>query len=639
MEKKIPKLSVIVPVYNTAMYLEKCLDSLLNQSYSNMEIIVVEDKSTDNSRDKLKKYKNKKNIKIFYNEINSGLSYSRNKGLDMASGDFIGYIDSDDYIEKDYYYNMMNSIINDNATLAISDVKVVLENENNKEIIELSRNEDSKLGYINVGLAASACNKVFKKELISKYKFAEGKVNEDLAVIIPTIVNAFKITYVKNNYYYYIQRNNSIQNSRFSFKRFDIFYGVDLTLERIKDCENYQKIKDAIIFNQIIVLLLYVIPKEKNFFRRYKILKKYSELSRKYKINQNYYMKELINKSGKKHKIYYYLLINLIQYKMIFLANLLILSYHIAINIIGNEKVIKKIDQRDLINAALKQKKLKDEIIKISVVIPNYNYANFLEERIYSILNQNYKIYELIILDDCSKDDSLKKIKELETMLKDYIKIKVIENKKNSGTAFKQWQLGFNNASGDYVWIAEADDYCNKNLLKELIKPILKNRNIYISYADTAFVDAIGRILVKTIKYEIDAQKSRHWDKTYVNNGMEEIKKYSYLNCTIANVSSAIIKNENYDNLLEESCKLKQAGDWLFYLKLMQKGDVAFSKKVLNYYRVHGNNVSSTMDHARHIDEIKYIYNYLDKNIVLSNKQKEMMQKRIEFLKERWKII
>ena len=638
MKKEMPKLSVIVPVYNTAMYLEKCLNSLINQIYSNIEIIVVEDKSTDNSRDILKKYENKKNIKIFYNEINSGLSYSRNKGLSMASGDFIGYIDSDDYIEKDYYYNMMNSIISDNASLAISDVKVVLENENNKEIIELSRDEDSKLGYINVGLAASACNKVFKKKLISKYKFAEGKVNEDLAVIIPTIVNATKITYVKNNYYYYIQRNNSIQNSRFSDKRFDIFYGVDLTIERIKDCDNYQKIHDAIIFNQIIVLLLYVIPKEKNFFRRYKILKKYSRLSKKYKINKNYYMKELINKSGKKHKIYYYLLINLVQYGMIFLTNLLILSYYIALNTIGNEKVIKKINQQDLINVAKKQKKLKDEMVKISVVIPNYNYANFLEERIYSILNQNYKIYELIILDDCSKDNSMEKIRELESNLKDYIKIKVIENKKNSGTAFKQWQLGFKNASGDYVWIAEADDYCNKNLLKELVNPIIKNENIYISYADTAFIDTIGKILVKTIKYEIDTQKSGHWNKTYVNNGMEEIKNYSFLNCTIANVSSAIIKNENYDYLLEESCKLKQAGDWLFYLKLMQKGDVAFSKKVLNYYRVHGNNVSSTMNHEKHIDEIKYIYDYLDKNIGLTDRQKELIQKRIDFLKDCWKI-
>ena len=96
------KLSVIVPVYNTASYLEKCLDSLLNQEYSNLEIIVVEDKSSDNSREVLKKYTHNEKIKIFYNEKNSGLSYTRNKGLQESSGEYISYIDSDDYVEKTF---------------------------------------------------------------------------------------------------------------------------------------------------------------------------------------------------------------------------------------------------------------------------------------------------------------------------------------------------------------------------------------------------------------------------------------------------------------------------------------------------------------------------------------------------------
>jgi hypothetical protein len=149
--------------------------------------------------------------------------------------------------------------------MAISDMKVVFENQKNQEIIERAKcEEEGKIAYINTGLAASACNKVFKRELIEKYKFSEGRVNEDLAVILPTIINSKKIVYLKDNYYYYIQRDNSIQNSRFSDKRFDIFYGVDLTLERIKGCKDYEKIRDAIIFNQIIVLLLYVIPKESN---------------------------------------------------------------------------------------------------------------------------------------------------------------------------------------------------------------------------------------------------------------------------------------------------------------------------------------------------------------------------------------
>lgn len=638
MKEKLPKLSVIVPVYNTAKYIEKCLDSLLNQEYSNIEIIVIDDKSTDNSREILKKYENNKKIKIIYNDINKGLSYTRNRGFEISSGDYLGYIDSDDYVEPIFYSNMMKKIIEEDADMAISDMKVVYENENNKEVIERARVSDSKLGYINTGLAASACNKVFKRKLIKKHKFSEGKVNEDLAVIIPAIVNSNKIVYLENNYYYYIQRDNSIQNSRFSDKRFDIFYGVDLTIDRIKGCKDYSKIRDAIIFNQIIVLLLYVIPKETNFFRRYKIIKKYAKLAEKYTIVKNHYLNKFISECGKKHKIYYKLLVKFPYHKMYFCCNLLILMYQIAIKLLNNKVIKKNITNKDLVEVAIKQNKRKNEKLKISVVIPNYNYSKFLNERLYSILNQNYKISELIILDDKSSDDSVDKIEELYKLLKKYINIKIVLNEKNSGTPFKQWLKGFNYATGDYVWIAEADDYCDKHLLKNLVKPILKNNNIYISYADTAFIDVDGGIIFKSIKSEIDIQKTGHFDNSYVNKGRLEIKDYSYLNCTIANVSSAIIKNQDYQNELQDSLKLKQAGDWLFYLKLMQKGDVAFTNKALNYYRVHGNNVSSTMNYKKHIEEIQFIYKYLEKNLSLSDEQKEKMKERINFLKRNWNI-
>ena len=148
--------------------------------------------------------------------------------MEVSTGEYIGYIDSDDYISIDFYEKLLMSIKKEKSDLAIADIKVAYEFENNRE--ELSKCFEDKLtkvNIINTGLAASACNKSFKKEIISKYKFAEGKVNEDIAVIIPAIVNSKKISYAKNVYYYYIQRNNSIQNSKFSFRRFDIFYGLE----------------------------------------------------------------------------------------------------------------------------------------------------------------------------------------------------------------------------------------------------------------------------------------------------------------------------------------------------------------------------------------------------------------------------
>lgn len=633
------KISVIVAVYNTEKYVERCLNSLLNQTYQNLEIIVVEDDSTDNSKEVLKKYSHNDKVKLIYNKKNSGLSYSRNVGLENATGSYIGYIDSDDYVDLDYYEKLMQSIIDSKAEIAICDIKVVDE-DTNTEVISRCCNNDEFTVYnvVDNGLAASACNKLFKKELISKYKFAEGKVNEDIAVVIPTIVNAKMITYAKT-YYYYVQRGGSIQNSGFSDKRFDIFYGVKTTLERIKDNKDYESLKDAIVFNQLIVLLIYVIPKEKNWNRRKEILKKYNELVYEYQIRQNHNFWTFLQNCGKKHRIYYKMLFKLNCEGHYSLSNSLMSIYNLLSKVLKPKKVISdNINLEDLVLLTKKQKELPDEEIKISVIVPNYNYAKFMYQRIYSILRQNYKLYELIILDDCSKDNSKEVIDDICNKLKDYIDIKSVYNTTNSGSAFKQWKKGMKLAKGDYVWIAEADDYCDAKLLRTLVKPIKKNKNIMISYSDTAFIDTFGNIIIKSIKPEIDIQKSGHWDKSYVNNGLDEIKNYSYLNCTIANVSSAIIKNGDYEEYLKMSGEFKQAGDWLFYVNLISNGDIAYSNKILNYYRVHGNNVSSTMNHQKHIDEINKIHKYYVDKFDLTDKEIKMMKERIDFLKKAWKL-
>lgn len=633
------KISVIVAVYNTEKYVEKCLNALLNQTYQNLEIIVVEDGSTDNSKEVLKKYADNKKIKIIYNKKNSGLSYSRNVGLENATGDYIGYIDSDDYVDLDYYEKLMHAIIDNKADIAICDMKVVDE-ETNTETVSRCCNSDEFTVYnvVDNGLAASACNKLFKKELISKYKFAEGKVNEDIAVVIPTLVNAKKISYA-NTYYYYVQRGGSIQNSGFSDKRFDIFYGVKTTLERIKDNKDYKSLKDAIVFNQLIVLLLYVIPKEKNWHRRKEILKKYNELVNEYQIRQNHIFWTFLQNCGKKHRMYYKMLFKSNCEGNYFMSNTLISLYDLLSKVLKPKKVISDIiNMEDLVALAKEQSKFPDEDIKISVIVPNYNYAKFMYQRIYSILRQNYKLYELIILDDCSKDNSKEVIDDICNNLKDYINIKSVYNTTNSGSAFKQWKKGMKLATGDYVWIAEADDYCEAKLLRTLVKPIKKDKNIMISYSDTAFIDTFGNIILKSIKPEIDMQKSGHWDKSYINNGLDEIKNYSYLNCTIANVSSAIIKNGNYEEYLTMSGEYKQAGDWLFYVNLISNGDIAYSNKILNYYRVHGNNVSSTMNHQKHIDEINKIHKYYVETFDLTDKEIKMMKERIDFLKKAWKL-
>lgn len=632
-------ITVIVPCYNVEKYVAKCLDSIINQTYKNLEIIIVEDVSNDNTLKIVEEYTKKDSrIKLIRNEKNGGLAYSRNVGLANSNGNYISFIDSDDYISLDFYEKMINSIKNNHSDIAICDFQVVNEIDNTKEIVKCCvEKEFNKLNVINNGFAASACNKIFKKELITKYKFAEGKVNEDIAVVIPLVVEANKISYASDIYYYYIQRTGSIQNSKFSEKRFDIFYGVDTTLDRIKNCDNYNEIKDAIIFNQIIILLLYVITKEKDKKARKNILKKYRMLSKKYNITKNIFFKKFIESCGKKHAIYYKKLVEFTSNNHIFLANNLISMYDALYKIL-KKSVIPNIDINRVVEAAHKQSKLEDNKIKVSVIIPNYNYAKFLYERVYSILSQDYKIYELIILDDKSTDNSETVIEEIIDKIKDYVNVKAIYNEENSGSAFKQWKKGFGEATGDYIWIAEADDFCESNLISNLVKPIINNDKIMISYCDTAFIDYKGNIMMKSIKPEIDIQKSKHWNKSYTNNGIDEINNYSYLNNTIANVSSCIIKKGNYEDLFTRAGNYKQAGDWLIYTDIMALGDISYVDKTLNYYRLHGNNVSSTMNHKKHLSELEMLYKYYTEKYGLNDKQKNKIGERIKFLKDTWNI-
>ena len=633
------KISVIVAVYNTEKYLDRCIESLLNQTYKNMELVIVEDCSTDSSRKLLKKYKGNKNIKVFYNRENRGLSYSRNYGLKKSTGDFIGYIDSDDYVEPDYYEKLMSSIKDNKSDIAICDIKLVDEQTNKIQRCKCYANDFDVYSVVNNGFAASACNKLFKRKNIEKYPFAEGKVNEDIAVVIPTVIQAKKISYA-DTCYFYVQRGGSIQNSKFSDKRFDIFDGVKTTLERIKNEQDYEFYKNAIIYNQLILLLMFAIPKERNFIKRYKFLKKFNELSKDCKITKNTNYLEYLENSKKINQIYYKNLVILNEKKMILLDNIWI-SFYKTLRFLKhkkNKKLIPKIDIQCIEKAAKKQKKLAEQGIKISVVVPNYNYSNYLYQRVYSILNQNYKIHELIILDDASKDNSLFYIKQIEQKISEFVNVKVVVNDINSGNAFSQWQKGINLATGDYVWVAEADDYAKKNFLNEVVSPLKKNNNIVISYADTGFIDSNGYITKNSLVDQIDILKTNHWNASYVNKGISEINCYSYLNCTIPNVSGTIIKKGNYDEIFESAKKFHQSGDWFTYLNILNLGDISFINKTLNYYRVHGNNISQTFDKKAHILEIQRIYKFVKEKYGIDDEQQIQMYNRIKFLCKVWSV-
>ena len=632
------KISVIVPVYKVEKYIEKCLDSLVNQTYKNLEIVVVNDCSPDNSEEIIKKFQKKyKNIVYVKNDKNSGLSFSRNNGIKHSTGEYLGFVDSDDYVSLDFYESLMNSIEKEKADIAVCDINLVDEETGSIFRSKCGTKDNDRKAIIDNGLAASVANKLFKREALL-YEFAVGKVNEDLAVTLPSVIKAKKVVYNPSVCYFYIQRNTSIQNSSISFKRFDIFYGVEETLKRIKEVKDYKEYQDIIVFQQLLFLFLYVFTKEKKFFKRWKFFRKYHSLIKKYDMPHNKCLDKFIKETGKRHRAYYKVLLFCEFHGLCLAANTLILVYDILRLFFYHKTIRDNIDMDLLVKEAKRQSKMKKAPISISVIVPNYNYDRFMYQRIYSILYQKVKIKELLILDDCSKDDSRTTIDKIVKELSPYIDIKKIYNDTNSGSAFKQWEKGFKLAKGDYVWIAEADDYCTNKLLKSIVKPILKDKDIMISYADTAFIEADGKIQLRTIVPEIDIRKTGHWNKDFIDDGNEEILNYCFLNCTIANVSSCIIKNGDYSKELAMSRNYKQAGDWIFYVNTMRKGKISFIAKPYNFYRVHGNNVSSVFDKEKHIKEILTIYEYFDKEFKLTKWHHDEQKKRIAFLKKVWDV-
>ena len=238
-------LTIIVPCYNVEKYVEKSIKSILEQTYESIKIIAIDDCSTDKTFSKITELQHKYSdkLQVYQNEKNKGLAYTRNRGIKLADSEFIGFIDSDDYIDNEYYEKLMTTLAKNEADIAIADMQLVDEDGNLLGAVQSGTNPaetELKKAAIDNGLAASACNKVFRKTLIEKYLFLEGKINEDICSVIPAVLHAKKLAYTHEVAYYYVQRNTSIQNSTFSEKRFDIFDSVELTFDRIKDLEDFK---------------------------------------------------------------------------------------------------------------------------------------------------------------------------------------------------------------------------------------------------------------------------------------------------------------------------------------------------------------------------------------------------------------
>ncbi|OJU52164.1 MAG: hypothetical protein BGN96_07380 [Bacteroidales bacterium 45-6] len=226
----------------------------------------------------------------------------------------------------------------------------------------------------------------------------------------------------------------------------------------------------------------------------------------------------------------------------------------------------------------------------VSVIIPNYNHAPYLRERIDSVLNQTFQDFEVIILDDKSLDNS----KEIIESYRNHPKVKhIVYNDKNSGSTFKQWEKGIGLATGEWIWIAESDDVAEAEFLEILYSKTKNDLHIVLAFSASIEINSKGD-KTKKVDWAYDIS-DRNWNQDYFCNGVDEIKKQFYYKNIIPNASAVLFKKSSVDmSIFKKIQDMKFAGDWFFWVKLAENGDIYYSAKKLNLFRYHQNTTRST---------------------------------------------
>lgn len=237
------KISIIVPVYNVENYLRKCINSILNQTIKDIEIILVNDGSKDKSGDICEEYKKKDDRVVVIHKENGGLSSARNAGLKIATGELINFIDSDDWIEPDYLEILYDGIIKCNADISVMHLTKVTQYEKiefmtkrKEEWVKLTPHKAMESFFADNFIGYSACNKLYRSNLFEGITYPEGMIMEDKATTYKLIHKTNLLAVNLSEKYHYYLRNDSIMQSTFNRKKFD---SLKIHLEQIEFVDEY----------------------------------------------------------------------------------------------------------------------------------------------------------------------------------------------------------------------------------------------------------------------------------------------------------------------------------------------------------------------------------------------------------------
>lgn len=292
-------ISIVVPIYNVEKYIDKCIESLINQTYKNIEIILVDDGSKDNCGNIIENFAKKdRRIKIIHKE-NGGLSDARNYGIDIAKGEYICFVDSDDYVKKDMCECMLKLSEKYNSDITILNRIYKFDNGDEKlrfiddnKILELNKEEALiELNSFN-NFDMSAWGKLYKMKLFENIRFPVGRLSEDYFIMYKLFDNSNKIVYSSYPVYYYMQRDGSISKSKkINYDYIEASYNQMIEIE-----EKYPNLKGVVhtsyVLANLTVYNLHLKKKVKCTKENKKLFKKRVKENMKYVKNNKYISKD-----------------------------------------------------------------------------------------------------------------------------------------------------------------------------------------------------------------------------------------------------------------------------------------------------------------------------------------------------------
>lgn len=469
---KQPKISVIITTYNSEDTIERCLLSLVNQTIKDLEIIIVDDGSTDLTLTIINGYLDRYSlISLFVNEINKGPGYAKNKGLASAKGEFVGFLDSDDYLDDDYYELLYKAASHYDTGIACSDLaleypsKMIscdlitgnIYNDLHKKELKLRKGANiiPSIYAASHWTAASACTKIFKRSLLNGYQFYEGRCCDDLLFSLPLMASVNKIAYVKGLYYHYVQREGSTEYRNFDKTRLDAVTSISLTFERLQQIDNSEENIKLLVMNSGIEtfkkLLFTTTSKDQLVFIKDFYSRISPQLLEYFSVHNNEYIRHLLD-------IYY-------QFgERVFLESSLDLLAR------GECEMIHEIYNKWISEP-------QEFYPKVSIVIPVYNGSNYMREAIGSALTQTYPNIEVIVVNDGSNDNGM-----TDRIARSYGD-RIRYFKKENGGVATALNLGIEKMEGEYfAWLSHDDIYDNDKIANEMeILSKLKDRTTFIA--------------------------------------------------------------------------------------------------------------------------------------------------------------